>query len=222
VSLALDGSSGFAAGSGKTLTITLTTTSVNDIIIVQVAANNTNALSVASPTLGSFTRRALLGDHDDIEEWYAVSSTALTGEVITITYDNSGPLFVSGCAFGVSGANTSTIWDSNSSLPATSAASADPTFSTTNATTFVTATMRLSGTPTPTAGTGWTAIYNGSGAYFISQYKIFSSAQTGTTAPLGTGSGDENGSIVDALIPAVTGFGLEDEGVWFQYIQAAA
>ncbi|HEX3836080.1 MAG TPA: hypothetical protein VHW25_03880, partial [Steroidobacteraceae bacterium] len=152
----------------------------------------------------TFTKRAF-APGSVLSEWRAVASGPLTSEVITIT-TSSAVTYMVGDAFAISGADTTTIFDSNASLPNKGNASADPTFSTTATNTIVIAGLGI-GVATPTPGTGWTLIYNGGGQFFLSMYKIFSSAQTGTTAAVGTGSGGENRYVVDGIIPASGGGG---------------
>ena len=211
MALALDGSTGVLLAVGPAVG-TLTTTKANDIIVVGVAYNGAlNVLSVTSSPSGlSFTKRATnnISTDNGIDEWYAVASSALASEVITVNFNpNTYVNYDAMVAFGVSGADTSTIFDSNAALPVSNTTGADPTFSTTNAATFVYSLMRFGTIGSPTAGAGWNSIYAPATGNFLAQYKIYAVAQSGATAAVGTGTGDENGSIVDALIPL-----SEDDG----------
>lgn len=197
MALAIDGSIGFT-GTTNPITCVLTTTQSNDIIIVSVAPNGVTVSSITGGGL-SFTQRAESAASGNAEyEWSAVAASPLSAVTLTINF-SAAPSACTGCAFGISGANTSTIWDSNGSIPATGVAAADPTFSTTNANDIVIGSIR-GNTATPTAGSGWTAIYAPTNGFYICQYQIFSSPQSGTTCALGTGSGNGNGYIVDAII----------------------
>jgi hypothetical protein len=198
MALAIDGSIGFT-GTTNPITCILTTTQSNDIIIVSSSANTATVTSVTGGGL-SFTQRAASPGGSDVSEWSAVAASPLSSVTLTINFSGT-PSACTGCAFGVSGANTSTIWDSNGSIPASNSTAGDPTFSTTNANDIVIGSIR-GNTATPTSGSGWTAIYAPSNGFYICQYQIFSSPQSGTTCALGTGSGNGNGYVVDAIIQA--------------------
>jgi hypothetical protein len=113
------------ATNGTTSTITLTTSQANDIIVVAFCANDNSSTNVPTATgvsgasLGAFTKRASIsntgGNGYALEVWYATASSALSGEVITITYAHSIDCSAM-VAFGVHGA---TQWDPNGALPAT-------------------------------------------------------------------------------------------------------
>ena len=62
----------------------------------------------------------------------------------------------------------------------------------------------LASDSSPSAGSGWTAI-NASGDYFLSEYQIVSTTQTGLVATASTT--DENGGIVDAVVQATVSTG---------------
>jgi hypothetical protein len=202
MALALDGtpqSSTGSTGGTPTVTYTLTTSHANDIIIVASESNGTIITGVTGPGL-TFTRRAL-NTTQTVEEWSAVASAPLSSAPIVITYASSGSFF-SACAFAISGADTSTIWDSNVGLPVTGGTAADPTVSTTNANDIIIGIFRFGSTSDPTPGAGWTTIVAPAGGFFLVQYKIVSAPQSGLTVAVGTGSGDENGYIVDAVVQA--------------------
>ena len=86
----------------------------------------------------------------------------------------------------------------------------DPlSITTTHANTMVIGSFRMNSTSTPTQGTGYTII---SGANFLlSEYQIFSSTQSGLSVTIGTGAGDANGCIADALVAAASVSGI---AVW--------
>lgn len=198
----IEGSQGAAWSTGTTLALpAVSTTGYNEPIVVLSAQNGgTDISSVTSPHL-TFTKRAQANTTHDIEEWVATSSSPLSSEVITITYV-SAPAYGEACAFGVLGTPASGYYDTNASLPVANNTAANPTFSTTAAITLVFGAVRFVNTATGTPGVGWTSIYAPSSGYFVAQYKVFSAPQTGTTFTIGTGSGDENGSIVDAVVAA--------------------
>ena len=207
MALALDGSNGvIVTSSSTTAAVTLSTAQSNDVIVLVSEANGVSQTgstahitSISAGTL-SFTNRVLLSliNNQSIELWYAVAASPLSALSITATYGTS--IVATMCAFGISGANTTTIVDPNGVLPVNNNTAADPTFSTTDANTFVIGWLRFGSIATPTAGTGWTAIYAPTNGYGLLQYQIFSAPQSGTTCNVGTGSGGENGSVVDAVI----------------------
>ena len=52
-----------------------------------------------------------------MQEWYAISQTPLTSDTISITTTDTGETWYGVVAFGISGANTASPFDSNSNLP---------------------------------------------------------------------------------------------------------
>ncbi len=106
--------------------------------------------------------------------------------------------------FGVSGADTVAIWDANAALPDTGG-TGDRSITTSSADCFLIGSYRFQSTASPTQGTGWTKI---SGADFqLTEYKIVSATQSGTDVAIGTGSGDNNAGIGDAIVSAGGGGG---------------
>ena len=120
-------------GSGPVLT--LTTTQPNDIIVVH-EFNESNGASIF--TVSSITdsdglhwqmRSATTTPNDlvlgqgahtsaaDNEVWWALAASPLSNDTITINLSGTSDCG-SAVAFGVTGANTSSPWDSNGSLPA--------------------------------------------------------------------------------------------------------
>ncbi|MCX6746691.1 MAG: hypothetical protein NTU63_00985 [Candidatus Pacearchaeota archaeon] len=179
----IDGSASAAsaANNGSSLTASLTTTQANDVIIVFAGGSN------ASQTVTSITdtqgldwipRKAV--QYTDatnskiyIEEWYAVASSALTADVINVTWSGMNThVFV---AFGIMGANTTAIFfDANPSLPSNdssteSSSSVSTILNTTNANDIIiaaTIAARYSSTTcrTFTVGPGFTRIATQAGA----------------------------------------------------------
>jgi hypothetical protein len=199
--LALDGSPVGKlnlSGSPTTTTLTISTTQSNDILILFVQNNNAIINTVTSTSL-TWTMREETA-LPSVSEWYAKAASPLSSEVVTITFDTGGSSFDQEVVFAVSGANYSSPFDTNASIPEKGTTAGNPTFSTTGAATLVVSSQRFTSTATPTAGSGWTSLYGPSNGYGVSIYKAFSSAQTGTTAL--TSATDQNGWIVDALVPA--------------------
>ncbi len=204
MALALDGSGHATNGAWSGNTVTLTTTAAG-VICVAVEANGGPVTSITARGL-TFTKRSgptSSGTDQTLEIWSAASSTAQTSLVITVN-TSFASRFATVDAFGVSGCDITTIWDSNASLPdvrGTGGPTADPAIvSTTTADTFIIGAFRMGSQATPTAGTGFTAI---SGAdYLLTEYKIVAAAQTSLNVTIGTGVGDANGAIGDAIIIA--------------------
>ncbi len=198
MALALDGSVHANASSGTTLALTLTTSNADDIICV-IALSNSGVITDISDDAGlTYTNRAgPVGSGAGIELWTAHSPNALTTNEITVTWDGSS--FHTVDAFGVSGADTTTRFDANASLP-DEVASGDVTISTDIADTFIIGGFRMTSAANPTEDTGFTKI---SGANFtLSEYKIVSATQSS----LSYSSPDtNNGGIGDAIIIAAVG-----------------
>jgi hypothetical protein len=192
-SLGLDGHANVDT-SGSSATLTLTTSSANDVIIAMAGGQQG-----AAPTIGDTGGLTWIlrthyddGSKTSLYEWYAIASSPLSSDRITITsnlgYNNYE-------VFGVSGANTASPFDPNSGLPAlaSSGTSGYPhlSLSTSNAADFIFAGEVTSycGTSFTGAGTGFTLIDSNSppqqnGAY---EYELVSSTQS--ALPVGWGSG---------------------------------
>lgn len=205
MSLALDGSAHGTGVVATTCSATLTTSNAGDIIMVVVTLNHGPLLSVTSPnlTFALYGRQTLVnngsGDPTYLDIWKAVAAGALSSEVITAT--QSGSDYITMDAFGVSGANTSSPFDANGSLPAVSPGiGSDVVLSTTSANTFIFCGYRMAVTANPTAGAGFTLIHGSDNQGVI--YKIVSAAQTSLDCALTTGSGDMNGGVGGAIVMA--------------------
>lgn len=193
--LSLDGPGAEASGSTATTSVSLSTSLSNNVIVVCLIANGTNASGVSSPTLGPFTRRSAIFSGNNVEVWWAVASSPLVNESITVALAGAG--FNTVTAFAVNGAKTSAPWDTNVALPVTG--SSDPlSVSTTATNTFIFGTYRLS-TGNPTAASPFTAIKLNSD-FMLTEYNIYSSPQTSLAVPIGVGVGTSNGGIADAIV----------------------
>lgn len=131
MALAIDGTGSTISspntGAGESISVSLTTSFSNDIILVYwhgeyPSVNNANVTSVTASGL-TFQRRwaydnsgmSTAGTQQQ-ELWWAVATNPFSG---LITLNVSGSIDDANViAFGVSGANVSNPWDSNSSLPA--------------------------------------------------------------------------------------------------------
>ena len=202
MALAIDGKV-LGTASAANLTVSLTTTSTNDVIIVVAACNGGPVVSVTSPNL-TFTRRGGTTGGFCIEEWWAPSSGTLSAEQIKVTQTTSGVLAVT--AFGISGANTSTPYDTHSGLPVTANGS-QPSVSTSNANDIILGMFRLTSS-TGTIGSGFSSIENGD--FMLVEYKIVSSTQTSLSV---TETGTNNGAIGDAIVQATAATNASITGV---------
>lgn len=203
--LAIDGN---ATGSNSTGTATsvvsgtLTTVNTNDIIVA--LAFNSNApnailrtVSSVTATGLSFTKRSAIANSTgffDLEVWWAPATSTFSG---TITANWSGVVDDTTInVFGVSGANTSTPWDANASLPKTlssptgSAAAPSVTgVSTSNANDMLLGFVGGGGAVVETAGAGFTLINTVSSAAGItsaSERNVVAATQSSITVAFGT------------------------------------
>lgn len=188
--LVLDGS-GHGNTSTTTVAATITTTHTNDVIVATVSDPG-GSPTIADTSLLTWTARTgspYSGGGHTQYVWSAVSAGILTADVVTVT---AAATFHTLDVFGVSGADTSTIFDAS-----VVQASPDPVLiSTTFANTFIYG-VANAGTGSPTAGTGFTLI---SGADFQGvEYKIVSAAQTNLSVGWTTGNGTAHLMLADAI-----------------------
>jgi hypothetical protein len=208
MALALDGHAATIINTSGTTaaSVTLTTTSADGAIVAyvtiftnQVTNSSSTAPGVLNVSGGGLTwglcyRTRLITSVSSlpliVEKWVARAPSALTAQTITASMGGVGTSnFMALEVFGVSGADTDAIFDTNSSLPAISAfaasggTSSHPVtgISTTNANTFEIATLATAagGTGTPTADSGFTLLdskwFNSTTAGQQAEYKINSS-----------------------------------------------
>lgn len=205
--LALDGSSTGACNTAKTsCTTTLTTASINDVIVIYVTAANTSTtiptLNTPTATGLTFTLRSSTSGNVAtnngmiLSSYYAIASSALSSVVITATTSASADT-ITLVAFGVSGANTSTPFDTNGSLPATAQnlTSTGTTAQITGVSTNSSNTMIIAGftqqsnsfSSFPGPAAGYTAINyvnnSGTSAFnpMTSEYEVVSATQSSAT-----------------------------------------
>ncbi len=195
MALSLDGT---ASGNGVTsslVTTTLACSNAGNVICVAVLANGQNVTSITGGSV-TFTQRAVIGSY--IELWTGYASGTFNS-ALTVNIGGGGA-FTTAHAFGVSGCPSSSYFDTNVSLP--NEGTTDPrTVSTTAADTFIIGAFRMAGTQDPTQGSGFTKILGNN--YLLTEYKIVS-AQTSLSVTIGTGVGDSNGAIGDALVASST------------------
>ena len=217
--LALDGSVEAKRSSGTTYILSLKTVNSNDVIIVAAMASGVTStyISVSSMTDNLTTHlswkerqlayQAVSSVTYRLEEWYAnwSSSGAIN---ITVTLSTTTNLnWAQGVAFGISGADLTSIFDpnynsdGNSNNPNATGTSSTPSvaITTTNPNDFITG-LAMSST-TLSVGSGFTTIKTGfdAGGYGT-EYKTVSTDQTGLSITFG-GSGNWC-EIADAVMQA--------------------
>lgn len=217
---AIDGHATGTFSGTNTGTVTLTTTSANDVIVVMISSEKIASAQTVSTVTSSqvtFAKRAGLAfvnannnSNQNLEIWWGKAPAALTAEVITITL--SGNIDdASYTAFGVSGAaNPASPWDTNVSVPAsnknTSGTASTVTVSgvTTNSSIPMMIGMYGSSTNATSTITGFTQISqitNPGGALFsttAAYFENFSNAQS--SASYVYSSNAVFGAIIDALV----------------------
>jgi hypothetical protein len=219
--LAIDGSGG-NVNQLNAISTSITTTSANDVIEVWTSAEDAGSSSspttaiTSSPSLtwhqrahATFQHASLFGNSFD--EWYAVWSSS--GSIsVTSTWNMVTPDDNEIVAYGVSGANTASPFDSNAAIPGKSATSSSTTsqsvtISTNNANDMIISGLRYNGQgcgcdPTTPPG-GFTKINSqeqGGSWTLYTDYKIVSSTQSGVAISYSWTTGaSENGEIVDAI-----------------------
>lgn len=200
MALALDGSAHAVDNTtGSDATVTLTTSSSNDVIVLMITINDTTVSSVSSSNVtgwGLRKQQAVSGGGFYIEEWAGVAASPLSSEVITVTFTGTSEHCVID-AIGISGADTSTKWDSNGALP-DGQTTGTCSITTTNSDDFLIGGYRFGSEQNPTEGAGWTKV-SGADASLL-EYKIVSTTQSALSVGIGTGNGNQNAGIGDAII----------------------
>lgn len=200
MALALDGSVHGNSGSASSLSVSLTTANAGDDIFVVVTTNGGPVTSVTATGLTfSLHTAGQFSAGQPLEIWYAKNAGVLTA--VSITINTTSADFITVDAFGISGADVSTVFDSNGSVPnLTTVFGGDAIISTTSANCFLLGAYRQSSTVSPTAGAGFTLI---SGAdYQLVEYFIVSAAQTNFDFTKITGRDDTRVGIGTAIMVA--------------------
>jgi len=217
------------AGSGDcfpspSCSVTLSTINANDIILVLAGGGGGNGLNFGTPTATGLTFNTretlytviLSPTADGVGEWWAVASSALSSETITLTESVTGADYAM-IAYAISGANTVTPFDPDVVLPATGeyscalcfplASSSTVTVSTTNPNDVIFGIVGggsdVGGGSAGTSGfTIWSVFSNPAAA----EYDIVSSTQSGlaVTINFGASPGSNWSMIGDAVQAAAT------------------
>lgn len=222
--IALDGSaSGGCASPCSSYTMTLSTTSSPDVIIVYGGGNcggaNPTTNSVTDGSSLTWNKRSHLfvtGFAGWVDEFAANASSTLSSDVVTFHLGGCANANMAGWAFGASGANTaSSSFDSNVALPATgkcSGGGCGPTVDTvTGVSTSNANDMIIAGDFNGNGGGAFAAgspsmtfigsQNTGGGGETSSEYKVVSATQSSITVTF-TGADSDGfsyGMIVDAI-----------------------
>lgn len=208
LSPALDGSNFAVSASGTitTLATTLTTTNSPDVIILltttQVTTGYVTVSSISAAGL-TFTKRtsisaAVGGFDEDFEEWYAITSSTLSGLTITVTYSGTVTHYAVLNVFGLSRANTNSPFDPNGGLPSVRTQAA-ASITTSNANDFVFGFELTMATASPTHGAGWTTISAPATDYFGSEYQQVTTTQSALTVTWSNAATDADVMLGEAI-----------------------
>lgn len=189
----------------------LTTTNPKDVIIVWI--NNTysgpgGSVASVSDTAGlTWTHRktrVYFSGTYALDEWYAIAPAPLTGDVITVGMTSTGGYVTTVTAYGISGADTNTVFDPNVSFPAsnnTTNSAVSTTFSTTHAHDMIISAYGLfNGSGVFTRPSGFTTITTSTNQSFDAVYKIVSSTLSSFVETYTPGASASNGLITDAIM----------------------
>lgn len=111
----------------STMTVTLSTSNTNDVIMIIVGnCDSGKSVNFITDSAGlTYHRRTTynnIGNGDDVEVWYAISSNKLSSDQITVKMTSKPGWPWGVVAYGVSGANTNSPFDGSDTT-----ASSDPT-----------------------------------------------------------------------------------------------
>ena len=209
--LSLDGSASSGTNLGTTLTVSLTTSCSPDVVVVLVGENTARAVATpntpTSPGLTFTQRAALQSGAMRTWEYYAIATGPLTSQAITELMSQATAFTAT--AFGVCGANTAAPFDANPSLPKASGGfwgtSHSNTVTTSNPNDFIFAFDSSGGNPSYTTVNGYTSLRTQQVSSWMassSEYKVVSSAQSGTSLGFTLSVGESGSQIVDAIVAA--------------------
>ncbi|MDA4136343.1 MAG: protease pro-enzyme activation domain-containing protein [Thaumarchaeota archaeon] len=212
--LSLDGSASGNTNLGTTVTVSLTTSCYPDVIIVLIGENTARATAGASAPTSSgltFTQRSSL-QSGTVRTWeyYSIATGKLVGQVISETMSQATAYTMT--AFGVCGANTASPFDSNPSLPKANGGfigtSHSNTATTSNSNDFIFGFDSSQGNPSYAPLNGYNSILTQDVPSWMassSEYKVVSSAQSGTALGFTLSVGESGSQIVDAIVAGSPG-----------------
>ena len=196
----VDATVAFGGVSAGTISGSLTTGNAGDVIVLFIETDGGPVTAVSDTAGLTWSRRknVLYNSVQQLDEWYAVAPKVLNGDVITVSQTSSE--YLAACAVAVSGANTTDPFDDNPSVPA-AASGGNIAISTSNANDFIVGGYRVGLTASPTAGTGWT---QDCGKYYLLvEHQFASAVQSGLVLAIGTGNGNEQVGIGEAIVAAI-------------------
>lgn len=203
--LAIDGTGACTIGAAaSSCTPSITTTSANDVLIIQQGQSHSCNSPTSTPSL-TWTLRKTIGTTNC--EYYAVWSSS---GAITLTCHASGVGLGACQAFGVSGANTASPFDLGAGIACGNTGTGTPSscvITTTFANDMIIADVSINSAPAVTLGSGFSATRacTTNTLELCGQYKVVSSIQTALSVQFSwTGTTQTWGSVVDA-IAAVNG-----------------
>lgn len=200
---------GSTVSSGTTATVSVSTNAADVILIFAELNSSTTNLSgtisggagvtwgnSGNPRATSWSTANSGANTNPILEFYGITSGSISNQTATVTAGGTLSYGVIGYV-SISGANLTSPFDPNSSIPATISGSAtDPiSFMTTCTKTMAVAGFRII-TASPGSGSGWTDLVGANYQLIESQSGNFTG---GGSATVGTGAGEANGGMVDAI-----------------------
>ena len=205
------GSASLTVGT-RTASLLLTTTSPNDVIIVQDAVGAGGADCTGKDTISDSAslvwhyRAHAFAYANQVEEWWAVAPTALSDTITTsfCTYEYGAVV-----AFGIAGANTASPFDLNPSLPQVATGGGDPgkiTISTTSPSTMILGVMSNLGSQGISAPDSFSDVYNNFIPWTSKDftYRVVSSPQSNYAVTWGNTENNAWIGLVDAVALTTT------------------
>ena len=198
MALTLDGSNIASSNSTSSQAVVLSTTNTNDVIIVVANTFNQAPTGISGGGLSWTQRKAVsqagTGYTTYLTEWWAPAAAALSSASISVTTATN--TYITVIAFGISGANTISPFDSNATLPGHDGSNSNPNsspgayviWSTTNANDFAFVVFASSdnAAQTWTLNSGYSNIQNGASATEVplaAEYSVLSSTVAWTDVP---------------------------------------
>jgi hypothetical protein len=199
-----------AAGTNPSTSVSLTTTSANDVIYVEVVTDNTGTINTPTAPGLTFTLRMGPITQGTVREstYYAIASSVLSGVSISESITGGGGE-VELIAFGVSGANTGSPFDANAAVPASAtgiSTAGSVTISTSNANDLIIGAFGSNGGTTHSAASPWTLIRSVVGYLNDGdiEYQSVSAIQTNLAVTMTLTSANAWTGIADAIQSAST------------------
>jgi hypothetical protein len=209
--VSVDGSTSNGCGYVTVCSVSLTTSQSNDVVIVGCDCFPYGmAFSVKDSAGLTFLPRdssLSIGGGQFVETWYAISSSILSADQISVTTADTGETWYGVVAFAVSGANAADPFVAGFPISQANLKCASPcnTGVSAPAGSFVFQVGGDTGSKVQTAGAGMTLIQaTRTGQDTYAQYDALSSALSAATLSFGTGQGSDFGVIVDAINPGVS------------------